>query len=955
VAYLFVTTDGGKLKFDELLSYFMLKKEEGRKNLPEVIEMFRKYKAEREDFLTSEEDVKDLIQELFIRVLGWDKSDIYKERHPGPTSKRADFQFRDKGSVKLILETKPMSKSWDGNTIKQAIGYGWSSNKEYVVLTNFQRMTLFNAKWKDKNKQIFEIPNIEDCLTSDVQFQNLWYLSKESITTSKLDEFSQSIGKMGKKAEISTVVEHLLGDLKNWRESLIKNIKKLNELSEEDIEKVVQKIINRFIFIRVSEDRDLEVDIKSTLWSHLMEWKENRKDKSLLEHLHTIFDQYDKTYDSSIFRTDELCEDVKISDNILEKIIEQLHTADDVGSEYNFASIDADVLGSVYEGYLSNRNEQGIFYTPTYIVEYIVRNTLGEMLKQKEVEKIKILDPACGSGSFLIKAFDVFSEFYKEKISEEKIDRKIKDSILTNNLYGVDLDPEAVEIAQLNLFLKIGEKGELPNLGGNIKCGNSLIDDEKISKRAFKWEEEFEDKFDIIVGNPPYIRIQTLDKNEVEYFNKNYESPKKNYDIYMLFIEKGFKLLRKGGILGFILPHKFFQGENGENIRKFIHKNKALYKIVDFTTNQIFEDATTYTCLLFLRKEENKEFYYKRFELGEDFENLKNINFEKKDIDILKEDKWNFSDDKAQKILTKIKSQKNKFEDITEKIFKGSSTGDDKIFLLDVIKEDKETTTVFSKKLNQNIELENSLLQPFLYGEDVRRYNPLKSRKLLLFPYTLKDDEIVLITLDVMKKEYPKTFEYLNKLKKELMKRKVKLSNEDFYKYSAARSLYDYKQQKIMIPDMLVSNRISYDEEGKFYHGPAIHSVVFNEKIKEQNKYFYLGILNSKIFWFFITNTSTALRGDTYRLTPEFLSSFCFPEINLKDNESKNHYNNIIQLVSKMISINKRLNEIGNKKTVEREKIEEEIKKTDKEIDEIVYKLYGITEEEKKIIEESLK
>ncbi len=447
------------------------------------------------------------------------------------------------------------------------------------------------------------------------------------------------------------------------------------------------------------------------------------------------------------------------------------------------------------------------------------------------------------------------------------------------------------------------------------------------------------------------MRIQTLDKKEVDYFNKTYESPQKNYDIYILFIEKGFKLLKENGIMGFILPHKFFQGENGEKIRKFIYDNKALYKIVDFGTNQVFESATTYTCLLFLQKKTNKKFYYTEFKLGADFKNLEDIKFKEMGIERLKEAQWNFSDDDASKILAKIKLQKDNFKKITNKIFKGSSTGNDDLFLFDLIQKNNDTSIVYSKGLNQNVELENELLRPFLYGEDVRRYMPPQSKKLLLYPYKIENDKSYLIDYEELKQKYPKAFGYLNMIKSNLLKRKIKLNDRDFYKYSAARSLTEYRKPKIMIPDMLITNRISYDEQGKFYHGPAVHSVVFNEDLGNKDQYFYLAVLNSKVFWYFITHTSTALRGNAYRLTPEFLEPFCFPKIDLNNSNERGVYEKINDMVKTILHLNKQLLDLGDKKTEQYNKLNEEINRIDKEINELVYNIYGITEEEKKIID----
>ncbi|MBR9677190.1 N-6 DNA methylase [Candidatus Woesearchaeota archaeon] len=934
----------------------------------------------------NEERTKAEFIEPLFETLGWDvrnkHSDDEVTREEKVSKGRVDYAFRIDGIPKFFLEAKKPKEDLDNQKhVKQAIDYAWHKGCTWAILTNFESIKIFNAEVKNINplqSQFGQTFFFYDFLNN---FDQIWLLlSRESFKEGLIDKEAE---KWGKKAKKVPVDKQLLNDLTNFRELLSKNILKNNSaknLSGDDLDETVQRILDRLIFIRTLEDKQLEAPILQALI------REDQH-KRVYAKLNSFFRRIDEEYNSKIFAP-HLCEEVVIDNEILEKIIRGLFKTSDNTVHYNFGAIDADVLGNMYEQYLghilkktdkrakltegkAHRKEQGIYYTPTYIVDYIVKNTIGELAKNKkfDLSKIKVLDPACGSGSFLIKTVDYLIALEKNRngnVDQTKLDltgasatygKKIE--ILKNNIFGVDLDPKAVEIAQLNLLLKAAEKKHrLPTLQENIKIGNSLIDDEEIvGNKAFKWEEQFkeiieEGGFDVVIGNPPYIRIQTLDKNQVEYFNRKYESPTKNYDIYLLFIEKGFKLLKENGILGLILPHKFFQGESGEKIRKFISERKALHRIVDFGTNQIFEDAATYTCLLFLQKKNNREFYYKGFKLGDNFKNLIKAKYEKKSINILKDEKWNFSSQNIQKILKKIKSYEQNFRDITKKIFKGSSTGNDDIFLLDLIKKSNNKSLVFSNALNKEIELENDVLHPFVYGKDIRRYGLIKNNKLLLFPYLQNKDKTELIPLLELQKYYPKTFMYLNSLKDELLKRKLEIDNKNFYKYSAARSLSEYNQPKIMIPDMLVSNRISIDEKGIFYHGPAIHSIVFNDKVKNHSQHFYLGILNSSLFWFFISNTSTALRGDTYRLTPEFLSPFCFPKI---DKKNEGIYYNISDFVKQMLKFTNNLSEIDNKQTDEKARLEKQIQKIDDDIDQSVYKLYGITKEEQEIIEESLK
>jgi type I restriction-modification system DNA methylase subunit len=766
-----------------------------------------------------------------------------------------------------------------------------------------------------------------------------------------------------------------------FREILSKDIVKNNQdkhLTQDDLDESVQRILDRLIFIRNAEDRGLE---ENQLQSNVRQWYSKGKGH-LVKEISGIYRDYDDKYNSKLF-AHHLCDDLYIDNEALQEVIEGLNHSKDNSYRYDFSIIESDVLGNIYEQYLGNilkstpkrakleeskthRKEQGIYYTPSYIVDYIVKSTVGEYIKThkpEEIRKVRILDPACGSGSFLIRAYDELENYWKQNSdfaqitldSEEFYSKKVE--ILKNNIFGVDLDPKAVEIAQLNLLLQISEKKQrLPLLQNNIKVGNSLINDSSISDRAFKWEEEFpevtkEGGFDIVIGNPPYVRIQNLNKGEVEFFNNNYYSPERNYDIYILFVERGFKLLNNKGKLGFILPHKFFEGQNGWKIRKFISDSKSLDRIVYFGSNQIFDGATTYTCLLFLRNSTNKMFYYKKFELGENFKALDYIDFEKKDIESVTAEPWNFNTKQISRILSKIKTHGVSFKEITRKIFKGSSTGDDDVFLLDPIIKGDNTTLVHSTFLNSDIEIENELLKPFLYGEDIKKYQDPTNHKVLLFPYFKVQGNVKLIPPEVMKLKYPRAFKYLNDAKKELLKRKIKMKDNEFYKYSAARSLAEYEQPKIMIPDMLVQNRVGYDERGTFFHGPAIHSVLFNELVKDVDPLFYLATLNSKIFWFFITQTSTVLRGNTYRLTPEFLNLFPLPRLDLTDPNTAKKYQNVVSLVIEIISLNRRLLEIRDKITDEQNKIEDRIKRLEEVIDSMIYSFYGLTEEDISIIE----
>ncbi|MBQ6218934.1 MAG: Eco57I restriction-modification methylase domain-containing protein [Methanosphaera sp.] len=553
--------------------------------------------------------------------------------------------------------------------------------------------------------------------------------------------------------------------------------------------------------------------------------------------------------------------------------------------------------------------------------------------------------------------------------------RKKENSI--KQQYGVDIDTLAVEVTKLSLLLKVLEDQKkdkveqqqklfhervLPNLKDNIKNGNSLIETDILEQqeltigeikkiKPFDWEKEYPEVFeqggfDVVIGNPPYIRIQEFNEIISEYYKNRYNDViQGNYDTYILFIKIGLNLLNQKGKFGNILPNKFFTANYGKKIRKILSKKSAVDKIINFKTNQIFETATTYTCLLFLSNESNKKFSYVSYNLGDNFRKL-DKNIDKYDKKILEEDTWKINDKNTQKILDIISSKEWKFENITEKIFKGSSTGNDKFYLMDINSED-EKYYYGNSKLKTNIKIEKEIMKPFVNGKDIKQYEKPNIKLYLLYPYKKTSNQTIeLISKKELKTDYPKAFEYIEEFKQELKKRKISLNNNDYYKFSAARNLAYYPNKKIMIPDLLVKNRIGLDFTSKIYHGPSIHSVIFKEEINEKYMITILGILNSHLFWFFIKNTSTAMQGNAYRLTPMYLNEFYFP--NLK----KFSVDDMNKEINKIIELNKTYKTCNT--PTERKLIQQQITTTDKKINEIVYELYDLTEEEIKIIEENI-
>ncbi|MEL6526847.1 MAG: N-6 DNA methylase, partial [Chloroflexota bacterium] len=381
------------------------------------------------------------------------------------------------------------------------------------------------------------------------------------------------------------------------------------------------------------------------------------------------------------------------------------------------------------------RKLQGIYYTPQYVVRYIVQQTLGRLLSEgRDVMSLRVLDPACGSGAFLIEAFDVLRRAYTTQYPEMPI-AEVTHNILTKNLYGVDLDDQAVEVTRLNLSLRGAmTKGLLPTLV-NIKHGNSLIADDDIAgeQLGFDWAIRFPDVieaggFDAVIGNPPYVRQETLGAQFKDYAKERYETYAGTADLYVYFIERGFSLLRDGGRMGYIVPNKWMRANYGKNIRVYL-KDK-IEELVDFGDLPVFAEATTYPCIIELSKDATDKQVtaatIKDLDFGDLGNHLQGNTYEVA-RDSLKKGGWALVSQAEQELLEKVKNNNISLKDFIEnKIYLGIKTGLNTAFVID-------------EKLRRHLveaDAKNAdLIKPYLAGRDVKRYQvPSSGKYLILIP-----------------------------------------------------------------------------------------------------------------------------------------------------------------------------------------------------------------------------
>jgi type I restriction-modification system DNA methylase subunit len=932
-------------------------KSSAREEIKLLIEKYNKLIQTRRDIRSKEEELtkKDLILPLFRRVLGWNTEDSKEVTGEEKISKGwVDYGFRINGVPKFFLEAKALSENLDDEKyFRQAVNYAYYKRCPWAVLTNFETVKILNAEWEAPNYLYSHFMTIK-CNEFLDRFDDLWLLSKEGFEQGSLDKLAERYGKKTKK---TTVDKQLLDDFTKFRDMLSKNVTKLNpekKLTQTELDESIQRILDRLIFIRNCEDRGLE---EKRLW-------EARNETKVWKKLKEVFAYYDKNYDSKLFTypTDakkvHLCDTLDIDDSILREIIECLYRTNDQSISYDFSIIDADVLGTVYEQYLSHilkktekratltenhthKKEQGIYYTPTYIVDYIVRSTLGELLKNENIdaERIKVLDPACGSGSFLIKAFDVLTEHYHKNdkdYSQTQLDletgttftRKVK--ILQNNIFGVDLDKQAVEITQLNLLLKIAEKGHrLPLLEQNMRCGNSLIDDEKLAgDKAFKWEEQFkeimkEGGFDVVIGNPPYVRQEEL--SEIKpYLEANYETYQGTADLFVYFFEKELKILKEDGYFGMIVSNKWLRAGYGKNLRKFLAEF-WIEELIDFGDLKVFADATIYPCIIIIKKikKHNPKIRIckmETLEFGSLEVYMKNNSFFINQSD-LSEKEWNIQKREGNELLRKIRSSGLPLEEyVGAKIYRGILTGLNEAFIID---EKKREELIRYDSKNED------LIKSFLTGAECKRY-VVKSKK----------NYIILTKIGVEVEKYPAIYKHLCNFRGALEKRWDK---GNYWYELRACAYYDlFGVPKIVWGNLATRSSFSLDETNGFYvNAPAC--------ILPTNSRYVLGILNSKLMSYFLKSICAERQGGFIEQKPVYVS-----QVPIKK-PTKEQEIEITQYVEKILQLNEKLLKIGDKLTDERAVIEDEIKKTDSEIDELVYKIYGLTEDEKAIVESSLK
>lgn len=883
---------------------------------------------------------------------------LITEQKNATNSKKADGAILMDGNVVGVIELKDHKTTDLSKVEPQAFNYKSQHPRcRLVVISNFEKLRLYidNAveyrEWNLFTLNEDEFRELYLCLAWQqvakgvaLQMKSETVSSEDQITKALYRDYSQ----FKRELFADILKQNPAGegiDAREWQLLLFKK---------------TQKLLDRLLFIFFAEDCGLlppnsMVQIINQ-WETL---KELDAYVPFYDRVKLYFNYLDKghqgmkyeifAYNGGLFKPDEVLDNILITDDLLARHCRRL-------SEYDFESdVDVNILGHIFENSLSEieevmqqitsgqapttskRKQDGVFYTPQYITKYIVENTVGRLCAAKKQSlgireeeyfsdqrrqlqtkkrlldqlqqyrewllQITILDPACGSGAFLNAALRFLMDEHKlidemeTKVSGYSIQfQDVENSILENNLYGVDINEESVEIAQLALWLRTAKPHrKLNTLNQNIKCGNSLISDPAIAgPKAFNWQEQFPQVFerggfDVVIGNPPYVHLESILDTSNQLQMAGYRTYNKRGDLYCVFVEKGFQLSKPNGIVSYIMPNKWLQAGYGKELRAYF-LSKRLERLIDFGDIQIFEGATTYPCIFIGRNSEPAKkmcvSVLKAADAQDFNQNVMNTE-EVFDLSQFTSDTWVISSQKEKALLEHLSSVHQTLRDfIGGEAYRGVLTGLSEAFLIDT----KTYQGIVTKD-----ERAKERIFPFLQGRNITPYGkPEAVSYLILFEkgWTQQEQTFDNETdaWNYLKAEYPSIAEWLEPFAEKGRKRTDK---GDFWWELRACDYYSqFAKPKIMYQAFQVKPCFIYDTEG-FYSNNSMWFIPTDCKA-------LLAIFNSRMGWWQITKFCSQIQNG-YQLIWKYFGKIPIPHISEDDA--------LFSLADTMLSLNKQLQE----------------------------------------------
>lgn len=925
-------------------------KQDGLKIIQQKVADFEKNEVILTKKGHGETNIRSNYIDVLFEALGWNMKSHHevvreysqRDRSNDGGTKKVDYAFKINGKLKFFVEAKEASVDLehDKDAAYQAKRYAYSSNGKapIVILTDFQEFRVFNVlkapSYDNVNKELLKTHTME--YTDYIEkWDILWdSFSKEAVTGGSLDVLRGKIDKNTKTMDVD-----FLEQITSWRELLARNVTLRNkELSVDELNEAVQRILDRLLFIRNLEDREIEAE--NTLLD------KTKKTDEIYKSIVPIFRSLDETYNGLLFKK-HFSEDLTIDDKTIKDIIKSMCYP---VSPFQFDVIEPEILGRIYEKFLGSKirlteNHQakveekievrkagGVYYTPEYIVNYIVENTVGKKidgLSPEEIKNIKIVDPACGSGSFLLGAYSYILEYHTKWYTAHLKDKTYKNDyyisddnevivnlekrgdILRNNIFGVDIDNEATEVAIMSLYLEMladgFDKGQkdlffvkghvLPDMTTNIKCGNSLIGTDYFDGRfdidieemreikPFDWESEgaWNDKiegyvgrgfpeifknggFDCVIGNPPYGA--DFSNKTRDYLRSKFPAYDKDLNSFVLFVELSIKLLKKSSFFAYIIPKNIIKTDDYENIRKLLLAEYSLQYIYD--CKNCFDKVTTEMIILVCQKGINDNTIVRYIDCNQEGQILLEKSISQQIFNELAKYRFNIclNDDKYE-VIKKIEKGSTRFGELV-RIFRGVETGKKDNFI--------------------SLEKPASLFKEIITGSDLERY---LIRRVRYIDYNVK---------------------------------KINFKDETMY-----------NQPKLVIRKIADRIYSTYDEEN-IYTTQGVY-ILNGDNLK-----FYLGIINSKLIHFYY---ETIFNMGAHLTTNVTIENVKFLPIKSEITQSQSEM--VLTLVDQMLISQKECHHAKNDS--DKKLYEQKISMLDKKIDALVYQLYDLTPDEIEIVE----
>jgi transcriptional regulator of met regulon len=947
----------------------------------------------------------------FFEALGWDvvnksgKAEAYKDVihedaiSVGGFMKAPDYCFRIGGTRKFFLEAKKPSINLkeDTHPAYQLRRYAWSAKLPLSILTDFEEFAVYDCRTrpvatdKPATRRTLYL-TYRDYLTRWDEIASVF--SKDAIEKGSFDKYAVSERKRG----TATVDEEFLAEIERWREALAKTLAVRNpKLSVHDLNFAVQRTIDRIIFLRICEDRAVE---------HYGQLQALLNAENIYGRLKQLYYQADDRYNSGLFHfqpeesraetPDELTLSLKIDDKVLKDIITGLYPPE---SPYEFSVFPAEILGQVYEQFLGKvirltaghqakveekpevKKAGGVYYTPAYIVDYIVKQTVGKLCDgktPKQIEKLRILDPACGSGSFLIGAYAYLLNYHRDWYVKDGTDKHRKElfqtvggewrlttqekkRILLNNIYGVDIDSQAVEVTKLSLLLKVleGESDEtlkrqlsfvkeraLPDLGSNIKCGNSLIGpdyftgqllpDEEAMRRInpFDWQAEFLEimkagGFDAVIGNPPWGA--EFSDGELAYLREHYQRViARMVDSYIYFLDRAIQLAKSGTPVGFIIPSTVLNQVDARPIREILLQ-RGLGALVNLGQDIFGSKVLNTSTICVSTSATQKDAFI--------LKNLSDLPFVDR-IAALSNGSptsWNrwknlVKDDphltffvgniRAASLLNRLRREHIPLK----KVLRGE--------IQRGVSPDIAAAHVVSISDARTLRLERDLLRSSVSGGQIKRYKDWRCDQFII--YTTRDTHI---------DRFPKVARYLKRYRDQNTCREVSEDKHPWWSLHRPRDPSIFESPKFIGLTTSKSIEVIYDNNRSVFVTDAMY--VFNI-LPEYDPYAFMAILHSKLLLFLY---HVANQGES-RVIPQIKASKLEPLPYPACEPSSPRLKRLRDLYQSMLALRKQL--ATTKGLDDRIRLQRQIDATDREIDRLVYDLYGLTEEEIRIVEETL-